>query len=556
MIGVASKPGQAALVEEFFELFKTPWEFYVPGRTYDVVVVTTDEVTDVEAALVIVYGAEPKPFDIRHGICGYARKRNACLAWEATQVPLYAELLTFDRRGGVDACVRSSDGEIAGVRVEGAEGALIRLGYDVFDEMQRLFVAGQPVGHAHVPTLDLHIAMLRQWIVQAGLPLVEVSPTPAGHPFFACLTHDIDFVGIRRHRFDHTLGGFLYRSTIGAIRNVARGRLSLARLWKTWRAVVSLPFVYLGWAKDFWNPFEWYLQIERNLPATYYLIPFKRRAGDRVVGTHAARRGAPYDVTDAELGEWIPRLLEAGAEVGVHGIDAWHSASKGHAELARVAAATGASAIGVRMHWLLCDADTPSVLERAGYSYDSTSGYNETIGYRTGTTQVFRPLGVRTLLQLPMHIQDGALFYPQRLDLPEPEAETRCGALVDRAKTLGGVLTVLWHDRSHGPERFWGDFYVNLVDTLKASGAAFATAQQVVTWFRLRRQVRFETFEHAGRTQIRVRSEAAAVEPPLRVVLHNVNARKGEAEIAWDGGTPITVDTSRNRPRLAWARAL
>ena len=74
------------------------------------------------------------------------------------------------------------------------------------------------------------------------------------------------------------------------------------------------------------------------------------------------------------------------------------------------------------MHWLLRDANTASALEQAGYAYDPTVGYNETIGYRNGTTQVFRPLGAQTLLELPLHIQDGALFYPQRLDLSEPEA--------------------------------------------------------------------------------------------------------------------------------------
>ena len=43
VIGVISRPDQRPVVEEFFELFKTPWEFYQPGRTYDVVVATADE---------------------------------------------------------------------------------------------------------------------------------------------------------------------------------------------------------------------------------------------------------------------------------------------------------------------------------------------------------------------------------------------------------------------------------------------------------------------------------------------------------------------------------
>ena len=90
------------------------------------------------------------------------------------------------------------------------------------------------------------------------------------------------------------------------------------------------------------------------------------------------------------------------------------------------AVTAGKSSIGIRMHWLLRDARTPSVLENAGYAYDSTVGYNETVGYRAGTTQVFRPQGVRRLLELPLHIQDGALFYPQQLDLSEADAWKSC----------------------------------------------------------------------------------------------------------------------------------
>ncbi len=49
------------------------------------------------------------------------------------------------------------------------------------------------------------------------------------------------------------------------------------------------------------------------------------------------------------------------------------------------------------------DSATPSILDEAGFSYDSSAGYNETVGYRNGTTQVFRPLGTKTLLELPLH---------------------------------------------------------------------------------------------------------------------------------------------------------
>ena len=135
------------------------------------------------------------------------------------------------------------------------------------------------------------------------------------------------------------------------------------------------------------------------------------------------RRATAYDVSDLPHSTEV--LRKRGCELGVHGIDAWYSADKGRDELMTIAAVTGESSTGIRMHWLLWDANTPSIPERAEFAYDSTFGYNETVGYRTGTSQVFRPFGAQTPLELALHIQDGALFYPQRLDLSEPEAEKR-----------------------------------------------------------------------------------------------------------------------------------
>jgi len=472
VIGVIARADQQQVVEEFFELFKTPWEIHRSGRHYAVVIATVDDVPEVDADL----------------------------------------LLHF------------SQGTAS---------------YNLFDEVRRLLTDGQPPEHAHIPALDLHIAKLRDQILNAGIPLVEILPSPSGHPFIACLTHDIDFIGIRNHRFDHTMWGFLYRSTIVAARNLIGRKISLVRAWKTWRAAASLPFVLLGWAKDFWEPFSWYLKVERGLPATYFLIPFRGRAGERVTGAHASRRAAGYCVSDIPE-TTIATLLEAGCEIGVHGIDAWHSVEKGQEELARVAAVSKQPTTGIRMHWLLRDADTPGVLEQAGYAYDSTSGFNDTIGYRSGTAQVFRPIGARALLELPVAIQDGALFYPQRLNLSEAAAEQRCAELIETTARIGGTLALIWHDRSHGPERFWGDFYIRLIDRLRSAGAWFATASQAVDWFQKRRDVRFDFARAPRGCQPCLRYNGDEVHPPLTIRVHHSSSRFSDTP--WNGISAPSIE--------------
>jgi len=538
LIGVIPKPHQAGAVEEFFQLFKTPWELYRPGRVYDVIIATSDQIPEVSAKLLLVYGPATKGIDARIGVAARGRRQRAILSDQSTVLPIYGELLTFADGSKATSCVMAGS-EIGGLQVGLPDSTVLRLGYDLFDEVQFLLLAGQPIAHAHIPTLDIHIRMLRDWILNAGIPLLEIPPAPACYSFAVCLTHDIDFVGIRNHRFDHSMWGFVYRATIGALRNFVRGRLPLTRVFRSWLAAASLPFVYAGWARDFWQPFEWYLGAENSLPATYFLIPFKRRSGENVPGRHVSRRATAYDVRD--LPHWTAVLLKQGCELGVHGIDAWHSAGKGREELATIAAVTGESSIGIRIHWLLRDANTPSVLEQAGYTYDSTFGYNETVGYRTGTSQVFRPIGARTLLEIPLHIQDGALFFPDRLDLSEAEAERRCQALIDNANKFGGVLTLLWHDRSHGPERFWGDFYLRLLQTLRSLDVWFATAGQVVSWFGKRRQVRFESVEAPGGTRTRLRSGGEEIQPPLRIRVYRPTRRRDDGETVGEA-TALFVD--------------
>jgi len=175
----------------------------------------------------------------------------------------------------------------------------------------------------------------------------------------------------------------------------------------------------------------------------------------------------------------------------------------------------------VRMHWLYYNQQSPLVLEKAGAAYDSTIGYNETVGYRAGTAQAYKPLEASRLIELPLHVMDAALFYPAYLDLSSRQASRLLGKMVDNAVQYGGCLTVNWHDRSIAPERLWGDSYRDLVQELESRGAWFATAGQAVSWFRKRRSVVFETdgFEP---NEVRARVAADQVDnlPGLRLRTH------------------------------------
>jgi hypothetical protein len=497
VIGVIANKDQAQIVEEFFQLFKTPWEFYDKAKSYDAVICSGNFITDINARLLIVYGSDYSQWDVQNGLTLDSSHKNVFVRFNSQRIPIYRNVSTYIGGTRHFLFIDKTTG-VAGTEITNRKTQILRVGYDLFDEIAQLLSDGQPNENALIPTLDRHISLLRSLVVNSGISLAEILPTPTGFSFITCLTHDVDFVRIRQHKFDKTMWGFLYRASIGSFVDFVRRRISVIHLMKNWKAVVLLPLVYLGMAKDYWLQFDRYMEIETGLASTYFFIPFKHRRGDKLDTRFSKRRAAKYDIT--ELRNWIDTLLEQGHEIGVHGIDAWHSPRKGREEYRRVSDITGETGLGVRIHWLCYNRASPRGLDEAGFSYDSTFGYNDAVGYRGGTTQVFRPIGTKNLLELPFQIQDTALFYPKRMGLSETQAWEFFEKLIRNSKLHGGALTILWHQRSLAPERLWANFYIKLLNHLKSHSTAFWTAKQVTEWFQKRRAISFKDVSFTNNT--------------------------------------------------------
>jgi hypothetical protein len=490
VIGVVSKDDEVEAVREFFQLFKTPWEPYLQARAYDVVLVTSEDVpANLKANLLLVYNSKKTTLDDAIGISIRSTRQSDWLEWDASAFPIYGDAAVLQRAGRPFVRRRGSV-ESMGLEVNGPALQTARIGYNLFDEVAFLLSQGQPAANAHVPTLDMHISLLRSLMIHSGAPFVEVPPVPRGYDFMACLSHDVDFTGIREHKFDMTIWGFLYRATAGTLFDVLRQKSTMSKLMQNWKAAFSLPFVYLGLVQDFWLEFDRYLEIEKGLHATYFFIPFKNSPGMLKTGPAPSQRAAKYDARDCKCD--FRKLIDQGCEVGLHGIDAWRDMQRAQIEANQIRDLTGQSTIGVRMHWLYFDEDSPKTLARAGFPYDSTFGYNDALGFRAGTTQPFSPPAAEHLLELPLNIQDTAMFYPSRMNLSESRALDSCKQLLKIAKAFGGVVTVNWHTRSLSPERLWGDFYKTLLDEMRRYRVWFGTAQEIVAWFRNRRALCFE----------------------------------------------------------------
>ena len=132
-------------------------------------------------------------------------------------------------------------------------------------------------------------------------------------------------------------------------------------------------------------------------------------------------------------------VAQAGFDVGLHG----SSASATDARLLSAQRAVLEDAIGgevqtIRQHWLHWDVRaTPAAQAAAGFSADSTLGFNRNVGFRAGTSFPFflstpDPFDAVDVLEVPLIAQEAALFGAHALGLDESSAREAVQTLVDR----------------------------------------------------------------------------------------------------------------------------
>src|SRR5947208_7809034 len=297
MIGVVANETERPAVVEFFELFKTPWECYRAGAHYDILLCSNSPVPENNATLLLIYGAQRQTFELHRCIKTRSTAERNSVCFRGERMPIYGSCLLFNSPGN-EVLIHERTKSAAAVSVASDDQMVVRLGFDLFQEVRYLLTQGQPAEFASIPTLDLHISLLRELIVSCQVPLVEILPTPAEHRFIVCLTHDIDHARVRYHKCDHTMFGFLYRALIGSVIDFCRGRRSLRQVALNWKAAFSLPLVFAALAKDFWNQLDRYLALQKDLASTFFVIPTKGDSGVDSEGRTNGKRAARYSLTD------------------------------------------------------------------------------------------------------------------------------------------------------------------------------------------------------------------------------------------------------------------
>ena len=254
-----------------------------------------------------------------------------------------------------------------------------------------------------------------KFLVENGLE----TDYPENKKFAVCLTHDVDEI---YPPLSHTLLSSLYY-----MKNLNFNGLKDQLFWKIKGKEYS----------PYWN-FKEIMNLEEKYGAksTFYFL-----ATDKDI------RRFRYNIEDLE--NELVSIVDRDWEVGLHGgYYAYNNLEEMETEKKRLEKVLGKEVIGYRNHYLRFKVpDTWEMLAKAGFKYDTTFGYEDTVGFRNGMCHPFKPFNLNgnrevDILEIPLIVMDGALF--SSVNSFEGAWRTT-KRLIDTVEKYNGVLTLLWH---------------------------------------------------------------------------------------------------------------
>lgn len=345
----------------------------------------------------------------------------------------------------------------------------------------------QRSGKLWEPEVDTWIAARRQELGRR----TQLEPLwPEGRPFVVCLTHDVDMV-TRAQSPVQVWRSIRASATPGT---AALGREAALRLLGPVRAVARAARHGVSCTPTTANSLERCVAVEAELGVrgSYFFVVHPPPLRSRYDCAYALDDMCRFRGRMCRVAEVIVRLAEEGFDVGLHG--SYHSATVSDVlaqERAGLERATGLTITTTRQHYLHWDvAVTPRLQREAGFTADTTAGFNRHVGFRCGTTLPFfmwdlarsRPID---LLEVPLVIQDGALLRVDGLGLQPLEARSVLEQFFDTIAAVHGVVTLLFHPHTlvdpevHGLLRW-------CIENAMRRGAWVTSLKSIDSWWRAR----------------------------------------------------------------------
>ena len=245
----------------------------------------------------------------------------------------------------------------------------------------------------------------------------------------------------------------LVRNVGGLLRDVARRDFPL---------VAERIMVLLRFRRDPFFTFDYIEEIHRGLPLKYFVLVGRHGKFDKSINprNRAFRR--------------FVQQLCASADVGLHPSYAasldeqrFLTEKTDFEQIANVQCGQS------RQHFLrIILPQYYQMLERIGISHDYSFGYAANIGFRAGTSRVFkfydlqRETATEILLQ-PLVMMDVTLR--NYMELTPQQAKKRVQSLIETIRQTNGTFTTLWHNQHFGQPIWhkWNKLYTDMLDSLR-----------------------------------------------------------------------------------------
>ncbi len=278
---------------------------------------------------------------------------------------------------------------------------------------------------------------------------------PESQPFSICLTHDID-----------TIYQPFFVKGFEVVKALRERDLS--------RAGHIIPQLRSK-KRPKWN-FREITELEESYGAcsSFYFLALEKGA-----------REYTYAIEDLE--QEICTLQDKGWEVGLHGgCEAYCDLDSLMREKQNLEKVLNRKIVGFRNHFLKFRVpETWELLERAGFLYDTTLGYPDSVGFRNGMCHPFWPFNLNTgrkmeILEIPLVVMDRTLLLHMRLSLEQAWGQME--RLLDTIERHHGVITILWHnDFMTGTSL---QFYRKILKYGHDKGAWMTGGKEIEAWWK------------------------------------------------------------------------
>ncbi len=414
--------------------------------------------------------------------------------------------------------------------------------------LARLRLLERPVLNEALNGLDQ--AIMGAAAARPGL-LLKKAAWPHPYRYAGSLTHDVDELGYRDLRFGVACLGQFVRT--GRLHALKKGGGTIAQWGSNKLSGRAYPREYL----DEWRRFE----DELGLRSSFYFVSAAR---------NKSSYDPNYDVAEPRLRSKIEELTGQGWEVGVHGsFDSYDCPDCLAEERERLATVVGRDVIGVRQHYLRFRApETWAYQQAAGFQYDATLGLRDRLGFRAGLAAPFAPYDWQNeepfdLLELPLSVMDGVLFWRHRLS-PEQALETT-RQQIEAVKSNYGHWVGLWHHNARDLRRRpgWWSVYCDLASTIANDDACFiATMAEVHDWWRARQRLTVNKITVEGERMIVMADSPGGLNSNLAIdcfglasktISVSAGQRTGPLSQASGHRTRVTIPPLRAREEVVFA---